>query len=246
MIWVSARSAPDLCRTSSRMSRKQNGWKHRETSFPCVTNPLLLENIVTGDGTWCYQFDLESKRQSMTWWFTDLPATTKTCLQKPKSKHYWSPSLTRKVSSIWNFFSKLNHYCCILLGTFESISTSYPAGSARVALGWKMDDAPQQYPCTQCDTCVPIVGSEDGNYAWSPSVLHWPSSCGLFPVSHLEAAIKWARSVEVNPIKDRVTAVLRSIPQEVFADCFPKLYVRWQNVYCSEWWLLWKAKKKIC
>ena len=37
MIWVNGRSAPDLCRTSSQTSRKQNGWKLLETSFPCVT-----------------------------------------------------------------------------------------------------------------------------------------------------------------------------------------------------------------
>ena len=30
--------------------------------------------------------------------------------------------------------------------------------------------------------------------------------------------------VDVNAIKDHVTAVLRSIPQEAFADCFRKLY----------------------
>ena len=31
----------------------------------CDQDPLLLENIVTGDETWCYQFDPESNRQSM-------------------------------------------------------------------------------------------------------------------------------------------------------------------------------------
>ena len=33
----------------------------------CDQDPLLLENITTGDETWCYQFDPESKRQSMAW-----------------------------------------------------------------------------------------------------------------------------------------------------------------------------------
>ena len=37
MNWVSGRSAPDLCRTSSQTSRKQNGCKLLDTSFPCVT-----------------------------------------------------------------------------------------------------------------------------------------------------------------------------------------------------------------
>ncbi|KAJ4432627.1 hypothetical protein ANN_21250 [Periplaneta americana] len=33
----------------------------------CDQDSLLLKTIVTGDETWCYQFDPESKRQSMSW-----------------------------------------------------------------------------------------------------------------------------------------------------------------------------------
>ncbi|KAJ4447653.1 hypothetical protein ANN_09660 [Periplaneta americana] len=33
----------------------------------CDQDPLLLKTIVTGDETWYYQFDPESKRQSMSW-----------------------------------------------------------------------------------------------------------------------------------------------------------------------------------
>ena len=45
--------------------------KRMETSGDFISmfdqDPLLLENIVTGDEIWCYQFDPESKRQSMAW-----------------------------------------------------------------------------------------------------------------------------------------------------------------------------------
>ena len=54
-----------------------------------------------------------------------------------------------------------------------------------------------------------------------------PSDFFLFP--RLKAAIKDARFADVNAIKDRVTAVLRSILQEAFADCFRKLYERFQT-----------------
>ena len=33
----------------------------------CHQNPLLLENIVKGNETWCYKFDPELKRQLMAW-----------------------------------------------------------------------------------------------------------------------------------------------------------------------------------
>ena len=49
-------------------------------------DPLLLEIIVTGDETWCYQFDPESKRQSMTWCSPTSPRPKKSFLQKSKVK----------------------------------------------------------------------------------------------------------------------------------------------------------------
>ncbi|GBO03094.1 hypothetical protein AVEN_121870-1 [Araneus ventricosus] len=33
----------------------------------CDRNPQFLETIVTGDESWCFQFDPETKRQSMEW-----------------------------------------------------------------------------------------------------------------------------------------------------------------------------------
>ena len=54
----------------------------------------------------------------------------------------------------------------------------------------------------------------------------------LFP--RLKAATKGTRFADVNAIKDRVTAVLRSIPQESFADCFRKLYERCQTCVVAD------------
>ena len=52
----------------------------------CGQDPLLLENIVTRDETWCYQFDPESKRQSMAWCTYTSPRPKKSRLQKSKVK----------------------------------------------------------------------------------------------------------------------------------------------------------------
>ena len=52
----------------------------------CDQDPSLLENIVTRDGTWCYQFDPESKRQSMAWCSSTSMRSNKSHLQKSKVK----------------------------------------------------------------------------------------------------------------------------------------------------------------
>ena len=49
-------------------------------------DPLLLENIVTGDAIFCYQFDPESERQSMAWCSPTSPRPQKSRLQKCKVK----------------------------------------------------------------------------------------------------------------------------------------------------------------
>jgi hypothetical protein len=48
----------------------------------------------------------------------------------------------------------------------------------------------------------------------------------LFP--RLKNILKGARFAEVAAIQEHVTAVLRSIPKEVFAVSFQKLYERYQ------------------
>jgi hypothetical protein len=48
----------------------------------------------------------------------------------------------------------------------------------------------------------------------------------LFP--HLKTSRKGASFADVAALQERVTAVLRSIPKEAFADSFQKLYERCQ------------------
>jgi hypothetical protein len=51
----------------------------------------------------------------------------------------------------------------------------------------------------------------------------------LFP--RLKSIMKCARFADVAAIQERVTAVLRSIPEEAFADSFQKLYERCQQCF---------------
>jgi len=52
----------------------------------CDKDPSFLRTIVTGDETWCYQFDPESKRQSMEWRSLSSPQPKNSRLQKSKVK----------------------------------------------------------------------------------------------------------------------------------------------------------------
>jgi methylmalonyl-CoA mutase cobalamin-binding subunit len=51
----------------------------------------------------------------------------------------------------------------------------------------------------------------------------------LFLFSRLKSIMKGARFADAAAIQERVTAVLRSIPKQAFADSFQKLYERCQQ-----------------
>ena len=82
---------------------------------------------------------------------------------------------------------------------------------------------------------VKLYGS-DFSCGRSPSLppsFHDLAPVGFFLFLRLKA-IKGERFAGVNAIKDRVTAVLRSIPQEAFGDCFRKLYERCQTCVAAD------------
>jgi hypothetical protein len=51
----------------------------------------------------------------------------------------------------------------------------------------------------------------------------------FFLSPRLKSIMKGARFVDVAAIQERVTAVLRSIPEEAFTDSFQKIYERCQQ-----------------
>jgi hypothetical protein len=63
----------------------------------------------------------------------------------------------------------------------------------------------------------------------------------LFP--RLKSIIKRARFADVAVIQERVTAVLRSIHKEAFAEIFQKFYELCRAVCCEGWQLFWLSIK---
>ena len=83
-----------------------------------------------------------------------------------------------------------------------------------------------------------------------PVLNHLPDSRDLatadfFLFPRLKAAIKGARLSDVKAIKDRLTAVLRSIPQKTFADCFRKLYECCQTCVVADGDYFERQEKKL-
>jgi hypothetical protein len=69
--------------------------------------------------------------------------------------------------------------------------------------------------------CTPLI--------WRPQAPDQWSTLDFFLFLLLKSIIKGARFADVAAIQERVTAVMRSIPKEVCADIFQKLYERCQR-----------------
>ena len=199
-----------------KLTDKQKA-KQMETSgdfiFMCYHDQLLLENIDMGDETRYYRFDSESKLQSIAWCSQTSPQPKKEssakiqgqntvdCLLWQQRHHPWEICSCKSTINSAFYQALLNWLLQHIRRVRpESNRAAYSTIHVHQFLAQKMVavlDHPAYYP---------DLASED---------------FFLFP--HLKAANKGARFADVNSIKDRVTAVLWSTPQEAFADCFLKL-----------------------
>ncbi|KAJ4448109.1 hypothetical protein ANN_10121 [Periplaneta americana] len=78
----------DTVHTIVRDDTDEQKAKRMETSGDfismCDQDPLLLKTIVTRDEAWCYQFDPESKQQSMSWCSPTSPRPKKAVCKNPR------------------------------------------------------------------------------------------------------------------------------------------------------------------
>jgi hypothetical protein len=64
---------------------------------------------------------------------------------------------------------------------------------------------------------------------WRPQAPDQGSTVDFFLSPHLKSIIKGESFADVAAIQERMTAVVRSIPKEAFADSFQKIYERCQQ-----------------
>ena len=203
--------------------------KRMETSGDFITmcdqDPSFVRTIVTGDETWCYQFDPESKRQSMDWRSPSSPRPKNSRRQKFKVK-----------TMFISFFDSDGIIHKEFVPAGQTVNSAFYEEVLKQLLGrihrvrpelhrigqWMLlhDNAPADCAIRVhqflAQRSVPVLDHPP----YSPDLA--PADFFLF--HRLKSIMKGARFAEVAAIQERVTAVLRLIPKEAFADSFQKLY----------------------
>jgi hypothetical protein len=78
-------------------------------------------------------------------------------------------------------------------------------------------------------TFIKLLETVSKALIWRPETPDQGSTLDFILFSRLKSIMKDARFADVAAIQECVTAVLRSIPKEAFADTFQKLYERCQQ-----------------
>lgn len=224
---ICSRFVPHMLTDDQKAKRKEAAG---DLITMCDRDPSFLRTIVTGDETWCYQFDPDSKRQSMEWRSPSSPRPKKYRCQKSKVKTmliaffdndgiihqefvpvgqtvnaaFYEEVLTRLLRRIRRVRPQLSR-----TGQWVLLNDNAPAHSAiRV----------RQFLAQRGVTVL-------DHPPYSPDLA--PADFFLFP--RMKEVLKGARFADVSAIQGRVTSVLRSIPKEAFSDSFQKLYERCQK-----------------
>lgn len=222
---VNARFVPHELTDSQKMNRIDHCKDLIENS---ERDPQWLKSIVTGDETWCFQYDPETKRQSAEWRRPDEGNPSKLQRQKSKIKtmllcFYDSKGIIHKefmppgqksVNGVY--------YKAVMKRLLDRIRRVRP--EYREPGSWRLlhDNAPAHTCAVVADYLAFRQVTTLYHSPYSPDLA--PCDFFLFPKLHL--MMKGDRYSDINEIQRSTTALLKSISQEDLAKSFNNLIER--------------------
>lgn len=199
----------------------------------CEDNPSFLDNVITGDESWIFQYDPESKRQSSEWHTTSSPRQKKARMCKSRVK-----------SMVIVFFDAkgIVHHEFVPAG--QTVNAQYYKGvlqrlNARVTRvrkevqgSWKLhhDNAPSHTAFVVTSYLTRIGVATVPHPPYSPDLA--PADFFLFP--RLKRVLKGHHLGTVENVQATTTARLKDIPPEEFQKAYRAWTSRWQKCIDAE------------
>jgi [histone H3]-lysine36 N-dimethyltransferase SETMAR len=225
---ICAKLVPKVLTEDQKATRKQIS---EDVLEAIETDEDFLDNVVTGDESWIYEYDPETKQQSSEWHTPQSPRQKKARMSKSKIK-----------SMLIVFFDRRGIIHKEFVPTGTTVTKEFYVGVLKrlkqrvnrvrpdIARGWKLhhDNAPAH-------TAL-VVGTLLANYGvatlphppYSPDLS--PPDFFLFP--RVKRVLKGHRYGTIQEVQDATTEVLNSIPEEDFAKAFDEWKSRYKR--CSE------------
>lgn len=183
------------------------------------SDPTLLGRVITGDESWFFQYDPETKRQSQQWLSPGSARPKKARMSKSKVKtmmicFFDSKGIVHKEFVPLGRTVNQHFYVEVLDRLRKRVTRVRP----EIAKTWILhhDNA----PCHRAFSVAQFLTSP-----YSPDM----SACDFFLFPRVKQVVKGTHFESVTDIQSSVTRVLRDLPIEAFQKCYEGWKKRWNQ-----------------
>lgn len=191
-------------------------------------DPDFLKKIVTGDETWCFLYDPQTKRQSSEWKTKTSPRKEKFRLDKSRGKVMLEVFFDYKGLIHYEFIPEgraVNKelYVEVLRRLRDAIRRKRPEKWAENNWVLLHDNAPAHGSLLVRNYLAKHSVTALEHPPYSPDLA--PADFFLFP--RLKTSLKGERFADAEVVKQNATKQLKEITENEFQKCFEHLYERW-------------------
>lgn len=197
-------------------------------------DPDFLKKIITGDESWVYGYDPETKAQSSEWIAPGTP--------RPKKARRSRSNIKLMLTVFFDHQGIVHHeyapqgttitketYRETLRRLRDAIRRKRPELWASGDWMLQHDNAPAHSSCLVQQFLAKHSIPKVPHPPYSPDLA--PCDFWLFP--KLKYPMKGTRFYSIEEIRENTTRALKAIPKEDFLDCFKKLQYRWNKCIVS-------------
>jgi len=194
----------------------------------------MFDRVITGDETWCFQYDPETQRQSMQWKTQNSPRPKKACISRSQVKTMLVCFFDHKGIVHYEITAQgqtVNHQCYleVLTRLRESVWRKRP-GLWPDKWILHHDNALAHDALRVREFLAKNSITKMDNPPYSPDLA--PCDFWLFP--KLKIALKGQRFADLSEIQRNVKTLLRGILENDFQDCFRQLHHRLTKCIASQ------------
>lgn len=222
-----SRIVPKILSINEKTNRKQYC---AEALQRVAKDPTFINRIVTGDETWVFAYEPETKRQSMEWRSPGSPVKKIARMSKSKMKCMLITFFDAKGLLHYEFVPEgetvnQKYYMEVLQRLFAKVRR-------KRSVIWKSKDVLLLH-----DNARPHVALSVKDFLVRQGVsvlLHPPyspdlSPCDFYLFSRLKKASKGQRLANVDKIKEVMTRELNLVTSDDYTGCFASLVKRWRK-----------------
>jgi len=181
----------------------------------------FLSKVITGDESWCYGYDPETKQASSQWKTPTSPRPKKSKTSEvkcEKNAHCFfrcSRNHATGIRSSW-----IDCQSGILLGGFEAIERECAKKTPRIVeIGWMVSPL-WQHPSSHSFVCDPVFGLSGMDRHSPPPYSPDLALCGFFLFPTMKKTWKGKRFPTVEEMKTAPQEALNNIKLQQFQICF--------------------------